>query len=60
MVERGADMVEAILAEGMAPAIERFHASEPGARARARQERREAARAVQPEGEPEGDEPVEP
>ena len=60
MVERGADMVEAILAEGMAPAIERFHASEPGARARARQERREAARAAQPEGEPEGDEPVEP
>jgi hypothetical protein len=30
----------------MPAAIERFHASEPGARARARSERREAARAA--------------
>ena len=50
MVERGADMVEAILAEGMGSAVERFHASEPGARARARQERREAARSSAAEG----------
>ena len=34
MIRRGADMVEAILAEGMPAAVERFHASEPGARAR--------------------------
>jgi peptidyl-tRNA hydrolase, PTH1 family len=44
MVARAADMAEVALAEGMAAAIERFHASEPGARARARNERRAAAR----------------
>jgi PTH1 family peptidyl-tRNA hydrolase len=44
MIGRGADMVEAVLADGMAAAVERFHASEPGARAAARAERREAAR----------------
>ena len=40
MVARATDMVEFALAEGMPAAIERFHASEPGARARARHERR--------------------
>ena len=42
MVARAADMVEVALAEGMPAAIERFHASEPGARARRRHERRVA------------------
>jgi PTH1 family peptidyl-tRNA hydrolase len=42
MVVRAADMVEVALAEGMLAAIERFHASEPGARARRRHERRVA------------------
>lgn len=42
MVARAADMAEVALAEGMQAAINRFHASEPGARARARRERREA------------------
>lgn len=43
MIGRGADMVEMILREGLPAAIERFHASEPGARARARAGRRGAA-----------------
>jgi PTH1 family peptidyl-tRNA hydrolase len=51
MIRRGADMVEAVLADGMAAAIERFHASEPGARAKARGERREALRAAGAEGD---------
>jgi hypothetical protein len=34
-------MAEAALAEGFEPAVNRFHASPPGARARARRERRE-------------------
>ena len=42
MVARATDMVELALAEGMTAAIERFHASEPGARARQRHERRAA------------------
>ena len=41
MIARGADMAEAALAEGFEPAVNRFHASPPGARARARRERRE-------------------
>ena len=49
LIARAADMAEVILAEGMPSAIERFHASEPGARARARSERREAARAPVPD-----------
>lgn len=44
MVDRGVEMVEAVLAEGMEGAIARFHAADPGARARARRLRREAAR----------------
>ena len=44
MIRRGADMVEAVLADGMPAAVERFHASEPGARAAARAEARETAR----------------
>mgnify|MGYP002780790633 FL=1 len=53
MVARAADMAEVALAEGMEAAINRFHASEPGERARARRERREATRAdaVEPPGE---------
>lgn len=43
MIARGADMAEAALADGIEAAINRFHASEPGARARARRERRAAA-----------------
>ena len=49
MIRRGADMVEAVLADGMPAAVERFHASEPGARAAARAERREAARLTREE-----------
>ena len=45
MVSRATDMVEVALAEGMPAAIERFHASEPGARAKLRAERREATAA---------------
>ncbi len=45
LIARAVEMTEAVLAEGMPAAIERFHASEPGARARARSERREAAKA---------------
>lgn len=52
MVSRAADMAEMALAEGMEAAIERFHASPPGARARARGERREAARAAADEAIP--------
>ena len=48
VVARAADMVEAALADGMPAAIERFHASEPGARARARHERREGVGADEP------------
>ena len=36
MVARGADMAEVALAEGIDAAVNRFHASPPGARARAR------------------------
>ncbi|WP_217915107.1 aminoacyl-tRNA hydrolase [Miltoncostaea marina] len=46
LIARAADMIEAALGEGMQAAIERFHAAPPGARARARQERREARRAA--------------
>lgn len=46
LIARAADMVEVALAEGMPAAMERFHASEPGARARARQARRDAQAAT--------------
>jgi len=53
VIDRAADMIEVALAEGMPAAIERFHASEPGSRARVRSERREAAKATaQDVGEP--------
>ncbi len=58
MVARAADMAEVALAEGMPAAIERFHASEPGARAKSRHERREAARLAadaEADAEPTGD-----
>lgn len=44
LLARAADMAEVALADGMPAAIERFHASEPGSRARARNERRAAQR----------------
>ena len=56
LIARAADMAEVILAEGMPSAVERFHASEPGARARVRSERRAALRAA---GAAEGDAPGE-
>jgi peptidyl-tRNA hydrolase, PTH1 family len=52
MVDRAADMAEVALAEGMPAAIERFHAQEPGARARGRADRRATAA-------PAGDDPGE-
>ncbi len=51
MIGRAADMAEVALSEGMPAAIERFHASEPGSKARERSERREAARVPEPEPE---------
>jgi PTH1 family peptidyl-tRNA hydrolase len=59
MIRRGADMVEAVLADGMPAAVERFHASEPGARAKVRNERREAARQARGEAGAPGSEPDE-
>jgi peptidyl-tRNA hydrolase, PTH1 family len=59
MIRRGADMVEAVLADGMPAAVERFHASEPGARAKVRNERREAARQARGEAGAPGAEPDE-
>lgn len=44
MIDSGVRMVEAILAEGMDAAIGRFHASEPGSRAKERRLRKEAER----------------
>jgi PTH1 family peptidyl-tRNA hydrolase len=55
MVARAADMAEAALAEGMPAAVNRFHASEPGARSEARRARRAARAGGEGEGEP--DEP---
>ncbi len=52
-------MAEAALSEGMPAAIERFHASEPGSRARERNERRAAARAAEP-GDEAGEAPAAP
>jgi len=43
MLVRALEIVEAVLAEGMEAAIARFHAGEPGGKARARHERRAAA-----------------
>jgi PTH1 family peptidyl-tRNA hydrolase len=43
MLETGLSMVETAIADGMDAAIARFHAAEPGARARERRARREAA-----------------
>ncbi|HWH14144.1 MAG TPA: aminoacyl-tRNA hydrolase [Miltoncostaeaceae bacterium] len=43
LIARAADMVEAVLAEGIEAAIARFHAAPPGARARARAERRDGS-----------------
>jgi PTH1 family peptidyl-tRNA hydrolase len=49
MLQTGGEMAEVALAEGMAAAIARFHAAEPGSRARARRERRAAAATPEPE-----------
>jgi PTH1 family peptidyl-tRNA hydrolase len=51
-IARAADMAQAALAEGIDAAVNRFHASPPGTRARARRERRDGADAVA--GEEEG------
>jgi PTH1 family peptidyl-tRNA hydrolase len=53
MIARAADMAEAALAEGMEPAVNRYHASPPGERARARRARR-----ADGGEEPVGDEPA--
>jgi PTH1 family peptidyl-tRNA hydrolase len=55
LLRSGLEMVEAVLADGLDAAIARFHASEPGAKARARQARRaqapeDEAEAAAPEG----------
>jgi PTH1 family peptidyl-tRNA hydrolase len=52
MLSRGLEMVEVALAEGMEAAIARFHAGEPGARARARRARRESAPDADPAARP--------
>jgi PTH1 family peptidyl-tRNA hydrolase len=53
MVGLAADMAEAALADGIDAAVNRFHASPPGARARARRERREGEEEGGPETAPE-------
>jgi PTH1 family peptidyl-tRNA hydrolase len=53
MLETGLAMTEVAIAEGMESAIARFHAREPGSRAKAREERRQASRGA-------GDTPEEP
>jgi len=45
LLAAGFAFVESVLEEGMDGAIARFHAAEPGSRARARRERRDAAEA---------------
>lgn len=52
MITRAADMAEVALADGMATAIERFHAAEPGSRARERSERREATQGLEADADP--------
>lgn len=46
LLGRAVDMVEAVLAEGMDSAVARFHAAEPGERARRRAARRDEERAA--------------
>jgi PTH1 family peptidyl-tRNA hydrolase len=58
MIGRAADMAEVALADGMAAAIERFHAAEPGSRARERGERREAMKAAGAEAHAEPEAPA--
>jgi hypothetical protein len=57
LLARALEMVEVVLAEGMEAALSRFHAAEPGARARARRER-ETALAPADGQQPEGGEPA--
>jgi peptidyl-tRNA hydrolase, PTH1 family len=45
LIARAVEMAELALAEGMQAAIDRFHASPPGAKAQSRRERRERAKA---------------
>jgi peptidyl-tRNA hydrolase, PTH1 family len=51
MISRGVEMVEAVIAEGIDAAIARFHAAEPGSKARERQARREDAEPDAPKPE---------
>lgn len=50
MIDRGVQMVEAVLAEGMEGAVARFHAADPGSRARERRLRKDAERQARGEG----------
>lgn len=52
LIARAADMAEVALADGLDAAIARFHASEPGAKARERIRRREERRAAEGEDDP--------
>lgn len=54
LIGRALEMTEVALAEGMPAAIARFHAAEPGTRARERRARREAAQEAVVEGAPVG------
>ena len=60
MITRGREMVEAAVADGIGGAIARFHASEPGARARQRRERRDAEVAPNETTEPDAPSAPEP
>jgi peptidyl-tRNA hydrolase, PTH1 family len=51
MISRGVEMAEAVIAEGIDAAIARFHAAEPGSKARERQARREDAEPEVPKPE---------
>jgi hypothetical protein len=52
LIERATQMVEVALDQGIEAAIARFHAAEPGARARRRAERRAAGEDAGPIGSP--------
>jgi PTH1 family peptidyl-tRNA hydrolase len=60
MLDRALAMTEAVLADGMDAAVARFHAAEPGSRARERRRRRDEAAADADAGAAGGDEAGEP
>lgn len=55
LIGRAVEMVEVAVADGVEAAIARFHAAEPGARARRRAERRAAAGGPEAVADPPGD-----